>query len=72
MPIASGLKSLIGLEEDEKLLPATNRFDKEKDRSARTAGSYKKNLVTKLGLSLGKNLLHVKLQRLLCKKVVDM
>ena len=31
-----------------------------------------KKRVTKLGLSLGKNLSHVTLQRLMCKKVVNM
>ena len=63
----------LGLEEDEKLLPATSPFDKEKDRSAGTAGSdKKKKCVTKLGLSLVKSLLYVTLQRLMCNKVVNM
>ena len=62
MPKASG-RVWLGLEEDEKLLPATSPSDKEKDRSAGTAGSYKKETcTTKLGLSFVKHLLHVTLQ----------
>ena len=43
MPKASGRVNLV---KDEKLLPTTSPFDKEKDRSAGTAGSYKKRVIT--------------------------
>ena len=71
MPKASG-RVWYGSEENEKLLPATSPFDKEKDRRAGTAGSYKKKRVRKLGLSLVKNQQNLRLERLMCNKVVNM